>query len=577
MDASSILMALRIARLWISAFLLIVGVGLALRIAAAYRPLPANLGDYAELSVSLRETGIFGWQGTHTADRGIAFPSFIAALGDPNFLPWVNTILGTLVVALAGWLGYFLGSPAAGLFAATLTAVHPALIAAVPTYALEPFYSVLLLSTCAAAALWSWSPTFPNTCLLGFGVAVSLLCRSTLFLFPPIFAIAARTRPCRKSLALRGLFILSAYFLLAPWVARNVYWFRQFIPFEKGPAAYNLLAASVGEKYFPPSSSTEDAVRRIEPAIERANDPFQKTLKTSWTNIRTRPTRYIISCIRRISWALSLHPWLYLLAAAGVLFLRTDVRVRAAAILAVYFVGVHAFITAQPRFFDPLLPVVFVLCGCGFSELLRLAIPRASSALCNPGASRETLMTRSLWLTLAPLYTLCVAALAWELSLGWFPCRLPAEALTSLRCGQKAALEGDQKFARLQFSLALSAAEKKEHTPPFLRSEIMTEWGLSQKGPIRIDAFDKAVAADPGTVYAVAFKLQGQGRWDAALNLFDALVERQPRNGELLTDRGIARFMSGQPAEAANDFQRALRLDPTNHRADESMKVVLGR
>jgi len=70
--------------------------------------------------------------------------------------------------------------------------------------------------------------------------------------------------------------------------------------------------------------------------------------------------------------------------------------------------------------------------------------------------------------------------------------------------------------------------------------------------------------------------IRAKGLWspEAYLAALSARIERDPESAELLVERGRIRFRRSEWGEALNDFNRALRLDPTHREAAELVRMV---
>jgi tetratricopeptide (TPR) repeat protein len=95
-----------------------------------------------------------------------------------------------------------------------------------------------------------------------------------------------------------------------------------------------------------------------------------------------------------------------------------------------------------------------------------------------------------------------------------------------------------------------------------------------------LDAFEQALAADPGEARALA----GRGRARAALGRlplaavdFNRAVALSPRDPDILGGRGAFRLRAGNPVGALADFDAARRLDPREPLHDFNRGLALAR
>ncbi len=59
-----------------------------------------------------------------------------------------------------------------------------------------------------------------------------------------------------------------------------------------------------------------------------------------------------------------------------------------------------------------------------------------------------------------------------------------------------------------------------------------------------------------------AFRHANQGRPEAAIALFDILIQRQPNNASHYNNRGLLHFQTGEYLDALDDYDRAIALNP---------------
>ena len=151
-------------------------------------------------------------------------------------------------VALAFELGALLQGPTGAALAAALTALP---WSANDVGMGEEILYKLLVGLAAVLLAWrAQRPTRARSAALGLAVGASLLCRSPLFLFPPLLAAyelaRARAGERRSLLPGLGVLLLASYILLVPWTLMNWRVHGRFIPLEDGRADSDVATAAVG-------------------------------------------------------------------------------------------------------------------------------------------------------------------------------------------------------------------------------------------------------------------------------------------------------------------------------------------
>ncbi|MBI5625024.1 MAG: hypothetical protein HY924_14705 [Elusimicrobia bacterium] len=368
----------------LSAFLVLLGVGMGLRVSAGLttdtlaKLRDSGRADYLAFSRSLKETGVLGWSGHASAFRGPVYPLFLASVesfdaGRRPASPLIEAGLCSLEMPLAGWLAWGLAGPWAGVAAAALTSLHPALSRPLPAARVEPLYGFLLLLSAAGAAAWARKPTMPRAAAAGLCIGLGLLCRSVLVLFPLILAAVLALGVTRPFDWKRSVWVLigAAYLSLLPWTVRNWSQFGRFIPLEDHAADRNLIAAVDGviENLEGPSPDGGPEIPFDELGTRR-----QEAL----ARIVRDPLPYLASTLERLGVMASWHGPLLLLAGLGFLRRRDDPVVVVLALMAGTFVLMHAPLSLEKRYLEPILPVLAVLAGCGVLDWLKSAGPRSS-------------------------------------------------------------------------------------------------------------------------------------------------------------------------------------------------------
>ena len=65
-------------------------------------------------------------------------------------------------------------------------------------------------------------------------------------------------------------------------------------------------------------------------------------------------------------------------------------------------------------------------------------------------------------------------------------------------------------------------------------------------------------------LYIKGLKLSKDGKYSKAISEFDRILSDNPKNAEVLSDRGVARFHLNDIEGALSDLNKALELEPEN-------------
>ena len=241
---------------WIGVALVVGALGLAARVAVAWRASGSAEAYLRADEEYFLNAALLRWGGVHTRDadlvpepgRAPLFPEFLALAGPSPLRAYLALAAAGAGAALGAWaLGAGLHSPLAGFLACALASLHPLSIQATARLDVHGFYGVMLLSLALAASAWARSggTTF-SSLWLGVALAASLLTRSAHLAAFPLLAIAAvRWWGPRAALAILVAFGGCALGLL-PWTIRHAVLFGRALPLDAGVGSYNLMAAVSG-------------------------------------------------------------------------------------------------------------------------------------------------------------------------------------------------------------------------------------------------------------------------------------------------------------------------------------------
>ncbi|MBI5209617.1 MAG: tetratricopeptide repeat protein [Elusimicrobia bacterium] len=456
----------------------------------------------------------------------------------PWALPLVGWLVWLLPAALAFNLGRLLHSAACGLLAGCL--VLP--LAMSGEYLEESCFSVLVLLVANVAA---WRPAAPAAragALAGLAVGLSLLCRSTLCLYPLLLCAsewafggrgaveaggrASRAepawgapRPSGDDVGGRGrwkgwlLLVAVPALVLAPWIVRNRLAEGGFVPFEQGRSDSIVVAGALGFV----EAHEGDYHRLIGAGLQDSVLPWAAA------EVIQHPWRFAHAWLLRLLYILSLHPALFLFGGLAVLLGRRRQPYLQVGFLAGYLAGMHSLLVVMESYFIPLWPLLATLAAGFFAESLR--------PLDDHPARRAAMGPAWACLGLASALGLYLLAVV-----GAHPWRAAGDRL-------EAALESHQGDAWLR------TARGRRH-------------GRGGDGAAAVRDFAKALAlapsADAQADYAGALLARGGPA--------EGLIQRVPLRGFVLTVmrgrvlRTLGLLQAGREEDAAREFEAVCRL-----------------
>lgn len=253
----------------------ILAVGLLLRVAAIlpYAMGPNTYSDdngYLTSGVTFARTGYIAYAdpGLQTTAIGPGMPlllgGLVALLGaDPSGLVAAHIVfscIGLLTAIAAYLLGALLCSRAAGLVAAGLCVLEPALLSTNIVFLTETPYMCLNLFAMyfflASVREWRWSRYWAGVlcmCMAAFFKGLGLL-----VLIAPAVLLVRRGTNLRQWLLRAGAALVAFVLLFIPWWVRNGLLTGEFVPFTANRGDIQLMGSYIGFGY--PEGTYEDAV-----------------------------------------------------------------------------------------------------------------------------------------------------------------------------------------------------------------------------------------------------------------------------------------------------------------------------
>lgn len=236
----------------------------------------------------------------------------------------VAMLLAALYPLLVFGLGLQLFSPAAGLLAALASL---GVITIIPDETIILQHGLLVMCAAIVAAWRAEKPDSRRTCVLAAVIGLSLLTRSQLFLFLPLWLLLeSLSRPPGKRSESWRLFAVCALLLfifVAPWALLHVKNSGVFNPFEWG---------------WPRPTQEIKPMLQYEEAF--VFDDGSRTTSSAYywaaTRALSHPAAYAAAVIRRCLHSVLLSPFLWTLGLLAAWDLRRSAPARAVAALALY-------------------------------------------------------------------------------------------------------------------------------------------------------------------------------------------------------------------------------------------------
>ncbi len=186
--------------------------------------------DYVDLATSIAQHGEFAMNGRVTAARPPLYPAMVAViyrvagLGAHQAVRLVQILLNVAIIPLVFALGRNLYDERTGLWAAGLAAFYPSLWGHDYLVLTEVLFTFLLVAGTVAALANAARPRWALVAVAGIAFGLGALTRTSLLLYPPLFAIATFAwyrAPSARRIATVTLFTAAFALTIAPWIVRN--------------------------------------------------------------------------------------------------------------------------------------------------------------------------------------------------------------------------------------------------------------------------------------------------------------------------------------------------------------------
>lgn len=353
-------------------------------------------------------------------------------------------------------------------------------------------YSFLILLAAAVLAWRARKPTWKRSLALGLALGASLLFRSPLAFFPPLLALFdwrfSPRRPLGPAWRTALLAYVLPYLFLVPWMKANWSLHHRLVPFENGEANCNVVTGALGlvqtiEGPWP--------VLVPDGAIGYASTPGQVLAWAAGEVVR-HPGRYAAAYGRRLllvaGWA---GPLLCLAALGGVWLGRRRPEIQALALLLVYFVAIHCFMSIERTYAMPVWPLAALLMGAladRFAPVLKLPAGRFAYGLSRGavGFCLAAVLGLCLYVELlvaAPIDPAALDRAALEAQLA----RHPREAWLLFERGRRRFHAGDPDGAAADMERSLSLQPDLDISVTFSQASPLLGRGhrMFQRGPLR--------------------------------------------------------------------------------------------
>jgi hypothetical protein len=333
------------------------------------------------------------------------YPYFLAVLyglsGTFETARWTQAALGALIVPAVGLAGARAFSPRSGLWAAAVAALYPDLIWFSVHFWSETLFMVLLWWGIERLLAADAADGLGRAVAAGALWGVAVLTRETVLYFLPLAALWLATPPRVGARGRGAAFLVVSLFVVAPWTYRNWAVFHEFVPVStaggqnlfQGNAliprdtTYEMVDAVQGrvQQYRYATRMGLSAIRDRQPwwIFEKVRDEMPRLWEAdSLVLVHIKRGAYgpVAPALAVAVALLVLGPYVAVLAlfALGVTRLRwSRPTVLLVAFLA-YYNLIHVVTHGFARYRLPVMPVVFLIAGVGWTAWRQGELARMS-------------------------------------------------------------------------------------------------------------------------------------------------------------------------------------------------------
>jgi 4-amino-4-deoxy-L-arabinose transferase-like glycosyltransferase len=339
--------------------------------------------DYDSIAASLVEDGVFALRGDLGSQRPPLYPALVAVVyrfagvHDWQAVRLLQIALNVAIVPVVYALGRRLYDGRTGFLAAVLAVFYPSLWGHDYLILTEVLFTLLL---CAGTLCLVEHAARPRaTVMAGAGLLLGLaaLTRSSLFLYPPLLALAVfgwSREPRVRRIAAVAVFVAAFALAVGPWIARNTRLHGRISPIDS-------YSANTAARYSPMAAverAVVDAGDRSEAspwvdwpapvrwarwiahhALEfwRIDREVAGAASRQFLGPMTRPALFVLAAI-----VAGYYVALLLAAVFGLVLRPPSDRLQLALVLSVVagLWGVHAATIGHSRYHLPLMPLMAI-------------------------------------------------------------------------------------------------------------------------------------------------------------------------------------------------------------------------
>lgn len=520
--------------------------------------------------------------------RGPLYQAFMVLVELPSSIPHPGHVvlaqaaLSILMIAAVYELAAELVSPWAGVLAALWMALDPRQIEAVGRLDLSGFYPIAVLALAATLIRWFKEPERRNTAILALTFASSLLCRSSHYALAPLLVAACLTIPRLRRRHLKELPVLAAglgVLLLLP-AAANYARFGRLHPMDAEAGALRLYAASVGDECCAPGQYdryvtdvlTESGARSI-PSYKYEGLVIRRALR----NIAERPARYAATFLKNMRNFWSPYAAALALGLVAAYYHGAQPGFLALLLALLSFLGYHVMVVDRWHS-EVVLPLLSILAGCGLASLPRPKLDFFRRPA-DSGRARGALIALFCGLYAAVLLIFAVERISAHTGRIAGALGDPASPVhrAPLELLDLSVTNSGGRYGLEQRAYALSAMGDYEKACDDLTKagrpgHCAAQWRLGREG---LAAFKEERLDSDLPILSPCEWFGWQARGVRGADYLRRCAQASPADPRVRHNYGMALYLSGNKKGAAEQFQAAVRADPSFAEAYLSLSTAL--